>query len=1186
MVNQQRGHQAATLDVHDAIRPDGPSPSKRRRVERRAESLSSATQQTRDHPPAPALVDKSSFVVPETQPDTEVPPKLADENRETLETDEQQSKPSQTTTLLNDFLEIKAMLSTELVLHEYDPLVNTPCSCGADRLRLVQCAGCLDFEICCKECWILCHRRMPWHWARVWDGDIFVDSDISTLWESSYVVQLGHHGDPCPSLDSARPIKFTLVHSNGVHGTLISYCNCTGNSKPTQLMRSRVFPGSAKEPETGFTFTVLKQFDIHSLQSKSAAYDYFHSLRRLTDNVHTHLVNDPYQVFMVVVRVWRYLKAHLRFGNRHDLHRFFPHYPKNSCVLRCADCLDPLVNMPAGWQHIPAHLRHLTMIFTTLNGNMHANQFLKNNDPLDFTLFDGNSYFPETRAYADFLKEAKKHKSDEPLPDCNHVKVIQRQQQQGSEGVVSMKVAGIVNHQCDHIYVLASTNILGHENQANVDAAFAHGYRLLRYLRETALDDDRDKLPHKVSYDAMCILTPNINKRHAILEYLNIPPLRHVVRSAKRKVPSAHCRGHIEKCEKLYDPFSHFCNSRSTGETAELYWALLNQLGAQTRQMNDGHRQDTIIGHHNDNNHKKTINFAYLLSEQIMLSRAMFQENRDNFRQLCEIHKDKVVEWSKKNCNPEPQNPNKPTTEWNSPYHRRAANIPSPTALFAAWAEDRKNSTAYVPVITASDTDVEAYWRTAWDAQGSQGKVNTMKAVQKHAATQEGAEKLENERQKLEQVLLAFRKHQEVVTPYLPPLNSGLRGEVEDFVLGLPSDLSKADRVKYGVTALAQQETLLLEAQINVLIAEIKGVCQHLFAILHYKDKNFSTKSLRTRVGKSIATVAASRDEVIAAYNRCRSALIRLEYIDEENTTYPHLMPSNTVKKSVNERRRLGDSKRADGQLWTLGGASKRLAEIQIGEDLTVGVGGDPNTVQLRTCTRLTQRKIRAFRVIHVLLNSLTSCAKAQRSVVRKSRTTRNKKLKRKPAKGKDPVEPSKPTNAQEAREAKCDKKFSNKSDGVLWTMGRNSVTDGKALREWEEEEDFEMKHAVLHRVIRTFQYRAHAWREVSKDATLIQREDFPFLADFETAEREKFTLAAWAKRQAAINEDLSDLAIEHLKEVGHPNFVDLDCDIAEQVTNFRNNQLEWMKDLNVQRADLMFGAFKAGMLAKPYCSS
>jgi hypothetical protein len=55
------------------------------------------------------------------------------------------------------------------------------------------------------------------------------------------------------------------------------------------------------------------------------------------------------------------------------------------------------------------------------------------------------------------------------------------------------------------------------------------------------------------------------------------------------------------------------------GETAEMTWAEFNQLGPQTRQMNNGHRQDTIIDHFGDWNWKKTANMCKFSSFRYLL---------------------------------------------------------------------------------------------------------------------------------------------------------------------------------------------------------------------------------------------------------------------------------------------------------------------------------------------------------------------------------------------------------------------------------------------------------------------------------------------------------------------------------------------------------------------------------------
>jgi hypothetical protein len=42
------------------------------------------------------------------------------------------------------------------------------------------------------------------------------------------------------------------------------------------------------------------------------------------------------------------------------------------------------------------------------------------------------------------------------------------------------------------------------------------------------------------------------------------------------------------------------CVGHFYGETAEQYWPEANQLGPLIRQMNSGHRHDTLIFHHGD----------------------------------------------------------------------------------------------------------------------------------------------------------------------------------------------------------------------------------------------------------------------------------------------------------------------------------------------------------------------------------------------------------------------------------------------------------------------------------------------------------------------------------------------------------------------------------------------------------
>ena len=70
-------------------------------------------------------------------------------------------------------------------------------------------------------------------------------------------------------------------------------------------------------------------------------------------------------------------------------------------------------------------------------------------------------------------------------------------------------------------------------------------------------------------------------------------------------IPVLHIVNHQLKCLYIFGTIFVEMIGHFFGETAEHYWPELNQLGSFTKQMNAGHRHDTIINHHNDWNWKK-----------------------------------------------------------------------------------------------------------------------------------------------------------------------------------------------------------------------------------------------------------------------------------------------------------------------------------------------------------------------------------------------------------------------------------------------------------------------------------------------------------------------------------------------------------------------------------------------------
>lgn len=194
---------------------------------------------------------------------------------------------AQNAQLLEDFGGQFEVLAKLLLDYEADDLAGAQCACGRTGLMAsTQCHDCTNYEMSCQTCFVETHIRNPFHWAEVWDAEqgFYVRHDISML---QHVIQLGHRGGPCSAPIGER--LFTVADANGIHSTRLAFCGCQEQppNKIKQLMQARLFPATTRDPHSAFTINLLKQFQLHNLESKKAAYDYLGAIRRLSDNSFT-----------------------------------------------------------------------------------------------------------------------------------------------------------------------------------------------------------------------------------------------------------------------------------------------------------------------------------------------------------------------------------------------------------------------------------------------------------------------------------------------------------------------------------------------------------------------------------------------------------------------------------------------------------------------------------------------------------------------------------------------------------------------------------------------------------------------------------------------------------------------------------------------------------------------------------
>lgn len=182
-------------------------------------------------------------------------------------------------------------IQTAILKTFHHPQLGDECKCGnAARFRCSD--KCWKSPMCCATCIVRRHDDHPFHHIDEWDGRHFRRTSLQKL---GLVVQtdLGTRCEPCCNVTPKTAIRreMVVVEENGFHSVSLEFCACprASDSKVPleweQLIAVRLFPATWKRPETAFTFTVMREFHIHSLTSKKSAYDYVRALAKLTDNV-------------------------------------------------------------------------------------------------------------------------------------------------------------------------------------------------------------------------------------------------------------------------------------------------------------------------------------------------------------------------------------------------------------------------------------------------------------------------------------------------------------------------------------------------------------------------------------------------------------------------------------------------------------------------------------------------------------------------------------------------------------------------------------------------------------------------------------------------------------------------------------------------------------------------------------
>ncbi|KAL0958405.1 hypothetical protein HGRIS_000546 [Hohenbuehelia grisea] len=499
-------------------------------------------------------------------------------------------------------------------------------SCGVKPPK-VRCDTCHDARFLCKECLIADHWDKPLHAICEWTNGYFARTSLPSL---GICFQLGHSASERCSFASPSHKDFIVVDGNGIHPVAVDFCGCRDIPHYRQLLNIGWWPATPLEPQTCFTFAVLRLFHSLNLHGTLPATDFYRALDFMTDAHDLENVPDRLEAFMLVTHEWRHIRAAKRSGRGHDPTRISDTKEGDFAVL-CRACPQPQLNLPEGWELSPAGKAWLYRLIVAPDANFKLKGRRRATDAAEVGLAPGFAYFVAEKAYREHLKN---YATQAEISHCVGFAAIW---QANSRKQKNLRASGVGALSCARHEIFRPTgtaDLEGGEKYCSMDYTFLSGLKGTQ-ARSIA-----------VSYDIACQWFKNFWKRcekmPPELRLLSKPVLEFFV-------PKFHLAAHIPECQA---PFSFNFTpgvGRTDGEGVERNWAWLNRVAASISQMGPSARQealDDIIGFMN---FRKNMGLGKTLLRRLVLAMPKAVKHCQAFQEftagLQRKHAEEVLLW-------------------------------------------------------------------------------------------------------------------------------------------------------------------------------------------------------------------------------------------------------------------------------------------------------------------------------------------------------------------------------------------------------------------------------------------------------------------------------------------------------------------------------------------------------------
>ncbi|KAJ7026460.1 hypothetical protein C8F04DRAFT_1268097 [Mycena alexandri] len=723
------------------------------------------------------------------------------------------------------------------------------------------------------------------------------------------------------------------------HATAIVFCGCKTEtssdgkkeSRPhsEQLLQAGIFPGSVRDPKTGYTLGLLQYHRQQRSQGKGSTYNFVVVLQRQADPFFAGGVPDIYKNFFVITRFYEYLQITMEGGEAHGLdsplHNEvgvpYPNRPPGFLGANCAACPERGVNMPLV-VNVPKYLRHTIAQNLTLDGNFKANLFFKRDDGSDTALTDGNMYFPKQAEFDRISATYVIPEEDKDVPCKAHIGSIRHQ---GQHKYGNTALGGVVGCACDHA-------VLGSLIDMPKGEAFALGTYAQREMlrhKNTPPHAPESETPMVQSYDSYCSFVVNQVKR-AVDLFPEDTWLHDVLRDVDGQIPADHMNGHGVDCKTLWQAVYFACRGHFHGETAEVIWAHLNPLGSSTRQMTAAARHDIINFVMHAWNILKYLRQAELVAAERLDALRLFELHMAVVVELSRQHATEVGAWSRMSRKPTKDASSKACSVYQH-TSTKALSVESTLAAMITSEQAKLKRDGELEM----GTSVAQWVHDGMAIERQQFLAIALLRNHREHPLQETWDSITKLRDNLNLSLKKFRECQREIYPRVT-LSALDVDEPEITAMQLPSY-----RMKHGQrqrptidqtgdnldSKLRDAEIQLCCCQAQSGILAVRDASLALSAVKKARELDYRGQGGITRSQRNLQKAELMKEFEITMYNTARTALIHLGHMKKDAVEpFQPLSNRNTRRKETHLHRATGDSRLFDGTAWYLQSCSVEFA--------------------------------------------------------------------------------------------------------------------------------------------------------------------------------------------------------------------------------------------------------------------